>query len=279
MKSLFLLLGGFFVSSAVLASGITVGNGGNSCALDFAQRGRVIYNVIADNDFYKSKLNLKKLDQAINNTAIIVVEGKLYDKNGSLVPAKNDGAGKIYLSQEGWCNKGNDISNQFAIVLHEYLGVSHPGEDLQYQMSGPLYTQTSLTDFDFGTYLSTGSDFKTKTIAFTHVLQNTAQSIVIETKAIKEYFNVISIDESYRYGFRAIITCESGYERVELISIYADYNAKASPRWFYTERPLKAYRFNSHSICTTLVNKAELLSKEGLKIVFGLNSLKIIDFY
>lgn len=280
MKSILIsLLIALIAQNMAFANAKVIGNGGNSCAFEFARMGRITYEVIAKNDFYKQKLDLKKLDDSINNAAIIVTEGKLYDKNGSTVPAKNDGTGKIYLSQDQWCNNVNNISNKYAIVLHEYLGVSHPGEDLQYQLSGPLYAQTSLTDSDLNTYLFTGSDFKIETINFNHVLQKINQSIIIETKDIKEFFNVIGINESYRYGFRARINCDQGNERVELVSIYANYSAKDKPQWFYTERHPQKYRFNNPSTCLQLSNKAALLRDSGFKIVFGLDSLKIINFY
>ncbi|OFZ19764.1 MAG: hypothetical protein A2Z20_00315 [Bdellovibrionales bacterium RBG_16_40_8] len=259
-------------------AGGEVGNGGNACAMDFAHLGRVIYYVIKDNAFYNAKLNLVKLDSAINNTAVVVVKDKLYDKNGGLVPVKNDGVGKIYLSEEDWCSN-SFIRTPAAIVLHEYLGISEPGRDAQYQLSGPLYVQTTRTDENFRTYLLTGSDFTTQVIGFSHVLQNEITFIVIESVPIEHYFNFIGIDESERYKFRAKINCAKGNEQLELFSIYAAYSVNKNPKWFYRETYLNTYRFNDSFACRTLRNRAQLIGNAGMKVILGLDSLKILDHY
>ncbi len=262
--------------SLISYAAIDKGNGGNECSKRFSHYGRVIFEIIANDEFYKERMDIKKLNDAINSAYVIVVDGPLHDRNGGVVPAQNDGKSIITLSKKEWCEAMGYVDP--SIVLHEYLGISEPGIDFQYQISGTLFSQTGLGYDDFYNYYNSGSDFKIKSVTFNSPLELTKDAVTIETKSIKEYFNIIGISESGRHGFRARINCSTADNYLKLFSLYANYNRQNSPAWFYEEQFLESFKFKNADQCKRFLNQAKLIGSEGLKVELGLDSLYVLNF-
>lgn len=266
-----LIMGMALLSISVFAS--DKGNGGNECSKEFSRYGRIIHDIISDDDYFKKKIDLKKFDEAINSAYVIVADGPLYDRNGGIVPAQNDGRGTITLSKKEWCESRGYVDP--SIVLHEFLGISEPGIDFQYQISGILFSQTGLDYADFNNYYRSGSDFKIKKISFNSLLDSTVDSITIETRSIKEYFNYLYVAESERYGYRAQINCSTSGSRLEVFSLYAVSN---KGKWHYENRFLQTYKFKNTAQCKRLLGQAKLIGDQGVEVELGLDSLNVLSF-
>lgn len=253
-----------------------VGNGGDSCAKNFASLGRAVYSVISQNEFYKQKINFDQLDYAINNAAIAITEHPLFDKNGGLVPALNNGKDQIYLNKTMWCESGLN-NNDASIVLHEYLGVAMPGSDFQYQLSGVLYTRTGLDNINFINYMDTGTDFRVKDIYLRHLNGINKKGLVLDSKSIKSFENVIGISEEYRKEIRVKTSCENGAPMLDIYSLYASYN---NGKWEYLENLVGSYSFSNKDDCKSLEKSSKILSSgESLIVKLGIDSETVISFY
>lgn len=265
-----------FDHEVAMRGGDVEGNGGDRCARDFARMGRIVYDSLKDNS-YSRNINMLRLNEAINKSSVSIVKGELYDTQGGSVPAANDGVSKIFLSKSGWCEQAQ-YKREAAIVLHEYLGIAMPGQDQQYQISGSLYARVGLANDNFHTYLQTGTDFATEQLRMNFRTDISPTSMTLETASIKDYFGVISINDSDRFQKRAKIFCDKGTERIQLSSLYAVYDSKRSPKWFYQETPLQTYKFTSSQQCYRLLRKASL-SENATHIEVGLDTLTVVNFF
>lgn len=252
------------------------GNGGNECSKKFSRYGRVIYDVIKENDFYKNRVNLEFLDEAINSAFVVVSNDPLYDRNGGAVPATNDGNSMITLSKEDWCESLGLVDPE--IVLHEYLGISEPDLDLQYQVSGVLSFQTGLSIRDFYNFYRSGSDFEIQTLrGFESLFDLNDEEVVIESRPISSYNNYIHLSDSVRYGHRARISCKKGNGKLELFSLYALKGPKDG--WFYKKTLLGDFAFRSSIQCERFLNTAKLAGTKEVRIELGMDSSTVLDVW
>lgn len=261
MKSVFSVLALMLFSPYVLAGGDFEGNGGDTCAGNFARMGRIVYDVISRSE-YKNKIDMVRLDHAINTSSVSIVVGELRDPFGGVVPAANDGISKIFISKKGWCEIS--IYKQDAyLVLHEYLGIAMPGRDLQYQISGSLYSAVGVSNSNFLTYLWTGSDFDTQDIDFTSVTKVTANSVVVASGYTSR--------EDGRYAVKGEVTCEAGRERIKL------YQLKKTGNGSVESSVTQTYRFTSLQQCLRFVRKAAVI-EHMVRMTIGLDSQTVIRF-
>lgn len=266
--ALILILG---LNSSICQAGDDRG-GGNPCAKDFVKLGRAVYNAIKDNNYFKEKIDFQKLNSAINYGQVRVSEKPLFDHNGGSVPALNNGSNIITLSKSGWCESGGYADA--GLALHEYLGLVNPKLDGQYQISSALEAQTGLTDANFNTFLRTGTDYVTRIVEFEHLSDLNSEAVTIESRSIESFFNIIGIEESRRYQVRALINCDEDGGKVDLYSIYADYDHTQKPAWFYNKSTrLNTYKLNSSAACMRLKNQAQNINGASIKIEFGMDSL------
>lgn len=254
------------------------GNGGDSCSKNFASLGRAVFSVISQNEFYKQKINFDQLDYALNNATIAITERQLFDKNGGLVPALNNGKDQIYLNKAMWCESNFiNINNDASVVLHEYLGVSMPGSDFQYQLSGVLYTRTGLDNINFINYMYTGTDYRVKDIHLRHLNEINKEGLVLDSRSIKSFENVIGISEEYRKEIRVKTSCESAAPMLNIFSLYASYD---NGKWKYLENFMGSYSFSNKNECKSLEKSSRLLSGgEELVVKLGIDSETVISFY
>jgi len=165
MNKLVFLLITLFVNFSFAQGSFGVRGGGNTCVEHFISYGKVIHSLV-DGIMFDSNRFLEK----VNTAEIVEVQSEMVNYEGNQYIAMNEpAANRIYLSQK-WCREsrlGLAQNKSALIVFHEFLGLSEPGLDKNYELSSTLYTATGLTEEDFYYLALTGGRdrhiFKTET--------------------------------------------------------------------------------------------------------------------
>jgi hypothetical protein len=146
--SKFALLVLLFVSNQVFASGsFGVRGGGSVCVETFIAYGKILHANAQKIDY-----NAEAFLEKVKTAEIVEVETEMVMYEGNQYIAMNEPASnRIYLSQK-WCRDAREAlqDNRVAqIAFHEFLGLSEPGRDKNYELSADLYDKTGLTEEDF----------------------------------------------------------------------------------------------------------------------------------
>lgn len=136
------------LTNQTFASGsFGVRGGGNTCVEHFINYGKAIHANATALDYNKEKL-LEKVKMA----EIVEVQTEMVLWEGNQYIAMNEpAANRIYLSQR-WCRESRQPfqSNKTALIaFHELLGLSEPGRDKNYEISGKLYQSSGLSEEEF----------------------------------------------------------------------------------------------------------------------------------
>lgn len=173
----FAVLLSLLITSHVFASGsFGVRGGGNTCVEHFIGYGKVLNQNVSGIDYDKEAF-LEKVKTA----EIVEVQTEMVMFDGNQYIAMNEpSTNTIYLSQK-WCRESREIkqeNNSALIVFHEILGLSQPGADKNYYISGDLYNKTGLTEEDFYYLNITGGKDRHlfKTEAYTWARRNYSYS-------------------------------------------------------------------------------------------------------
>lgn len=270
------------ITSALILSTMTAyasreGNGGDPCVAKFTKRANLVYSIIKDIPFFKSNLNLNRLKSKLNEADIIVVKEDLYEKNGGIVPAWNNGKNLIKLNKELWCE--NFVSERTKITLHEFLGVSQPKLDRNFQISNELYENTGYSESNFENLLETGDNANLQEINFEHVARNSPKGIVLETKSTNSFNGTIYIQDSSRYQFRAALNCSDQQPNLVLSRVYASPTGGVN-NWSYTKETFWAkYNFKNKKQCHLMTSKALYITDmDCLKVTVGMDTSSIVNY-
>ncbi len=253
------------------------GNGGEPCVAKFTKRANLIYSIIKDIPFFKSSINLERLKSKLDQADIIVVKKDLYEKNGGIVPAWNDGKNLIKLNKELWCE--SFVNERTKVTLHEFLGISQPKLDRNFQISNELYENTGYSESNFDNLLKTGDNANLQVINFEHVVRNTPKGIVIETRPIKSFNGTIYIQDTLRYQFRAKLNCSNQQPNLVLSRVYASPTGGIN-NWSYTNETFWArYNFINEKQCRLMTAKALFITDmECLKVTVGMDTSSIVNY-
>ncbi|WP_408098125.1 hypothetical protein ACJVC5_04145 [Peredibacter sp. HCB2-198] len=228
--------------------------GGNSCGSDFAFIGKMVYQRVLHNDYFKNNVNLIALKDAIAQTSVRETTQPITDAENVKYEAANYPDDKIILVHQDYCN--NRLTKPNAkLVFHEYLGIAAPGLDAGFNISGRLFSETGLTDKNFQNLLETnGSDAS--------VLNLRDKELV--TKNLKSN----SVELNAKNGqFRLIVNCDIKHSEL-------NYHKLSDSKVVYST----TFKFKSATQCQEVFGKA-LLNDEinDLDLVLGLESHTVIS--
>lgn len=136
------------LTTQVFASGsFGVRGGGNTCVEHFINYGKVIHANVNNLNYDKEKF----LDK-VKNAEIVEVQTEMVFWEGNQYIAMNEPtANRIYLSQK-WCRESRlpfQDNKTALIAFHEFLGLSEPGRDKNYEISSKIYQSSDLSEEEF----------------------------------------------------------------------------------------------------------------------------------
>lgn len=136
------------VSSQLWASGsFGVRGGGNTCVEHFISYGKIIHAYATDLDY-----NRDNFLEKVKTAEIVEVQTDMVLWEGNQYIAMNEpAANRIYLSQK-WCREARlpfEDNKTALIAFHEFLGLSEPGRDSNYEISSKLYQSSGLSEEEF----------------------------------------------------------------------------------------------------------------------------------
>lgn len=228
--------------------------GGNSCGSDFAFIGKMVYQRILHNEYFKKNLDLIALKDAITQTSVRETTEDLMDAENVRYEAVNYPNEKIILIHQKWCND-RFIKPNPRLVFHEYLGIAFPGLDQGFSISGRLFSETGLTETNFQNLLeSNGSDASVMRIQRMTLLPKNVGSNTVELYPRRGHF-------------RLIAKCD--VKQSELI-----YHKMEGNRVQYSS----TFKFKSMTQCQEVFGKALLQDEiDNLNLVLGLESYLVVS--
>lgn len=258
MRNLLVVLA--LTSSSVFAfegggsiSGGTRG-GGNSCGSDFAFVGKMVYQRILHNEYFKKNVNLIALKDAITQTSVRETTQPITDAENVRYEAANYPEEKIILIHQDYCN--NRLTKPNAkLVFHEYLGIASPGLDAGFNISGRLFSETGLTDKNFQNLLETnGTDASILNLRDKELVAKNLESNSVEL-------------EAKNGQFRLVVKCDIKQPELAYLKL-------SNGKVVYSS----TFKFKSATQCQEVFGKA-LLSDEinDLDLVLGLESHTVVS--
>lgn len=247
----FIVLTGFIN----LAQANTVGlrGGGSECVNRFIRIGKVI-----ENNLQQFPVDRLKLAAAIRDANIVAVDSEYIVQNGEQFYATNEPEiKKISLSLK-WCDDSLNpkLKNTAIIVMHEYLGLSQPGLDKNYDVSNFLYENTQLTAEEF--YYLAMTNGKDKTIV---------ETLVFDTvRIIRD--DQLELTSSSNADQSARIFCELVNNSFVIISSYEGLDSVVN-----------LYTIKSADYCKNKIKEFAYSSdlNKGLKFTLGLDSKTVYE--
>ena len=227
--------------------------GGNSCGSDFAFIGKMVYQRILHNEYFKKNVKLIALKDAISETSVRETTQPITDAENVRYEAANYPEAKIILVHQDWC-KNRLTKPNAKLVFHEYLGIASPGLDQGFEISSKLFSETGLTDENFANLLaSNGSDASVLNFSSAELSAQNLKSNSVELLASTG-------------KYRLVVTCDTKQSELNYLKLNNN-------RVVYSS----TFKFKSITQCQEVFGQA-LMNDEikNLNLVLGLESHTVV---